>query len=429
MCSPISAQSVARYLTTMLSSADGVFYVSQDADLDADTTGHVYYARDDAGRRALGMPRIDTHVYARENGWAITALAELAAVDADGAWRARAERAAEWIDAHRRGKDGLYAHGEHDRGGPYLGDTLAMAEAFAALGMRDRAVAALHAIDARFAAAGDAAGYLTAAPSSAAVLPPSRLVDENVAIARLATRLQAADPSLAAVADRAMHLLTSPTLLDARPLSPGVLLADRERGLPVVADDAADIRAELLREAAAWNRGDLDGFLDGYEHAPTTTMIGKEPLHGFAAIAAMYHAKYGDRARMGRLTFDELDIRPLGAGFAVAIGRWALARDAAAGGPVGGWFTLTLRKSRDGWRIILDHTSWKRVLGSAAGGRSTMLLSALWSPEVAHETSAYFTRAPSAAGAFLWGVAIIAVIAFVGALISSMRVTSESPPK
>ena len=122
------------------------------------------------------------------------------------------------------------------------------------------------------------------------------------------------------------------------------------------ADDAAAIRAELDREAAAWNRGDLDGYLSGYERA-ATTMVGKELRRGWDAIAAHYRKSYGDRARMGALTFSELEIRPLGAGFALAIGHWALARAADAGGPVGGWFTLTLKKTRDGWRIVVDHTS------------------------------------------------------------------------
>ncbi|HXU69972.1 MAG TPA: DUF4440 domain-containing protein [Polyangia bacterium] len=127
---------------------------------------------------------------------------------------------------------------------------------------------------------------------------------------------------------------------------------------PARADDAADVRAEIQRQAAAWNRGDLDGYLSGYERAVTTTMIGgKAPLRGFDAIAAMYRAKYGDRARMGHLTFGDLEVRPLGAGFALAVGHWALARDASAGGPVGGWFSLTLHRTGDGWRIILDHTS------------------------------------------------------------------------
>jgi len=126
---------------------------------------------------------------------------------------------------------------------------------------------------------------------------------------------------------------------------------------PARADDAADIRAELARQTDAWNRADLDGYLAGYERAATTTMVGRTLLRGWDAIAAMYRKKYGDAARMGRLAFADLEVRPLGTGFALALGRWSLARSAAAGGPVGGWFTLTLRKSRDGWRIIVDHTS------------------------------------------------------------------------
>jgi ketosteroid isomerase-like protein len=123
------------------------------------------------------------------------------------------------------------------------------------------------------------------------------------------------------------------------------------------ADDSAAITTELQREAAAWNRGDLDGYLSGYERAPTTTMVGSKLLRGWDAIAAMYRTKYGDKAHMGTLTFSELDVRPLAADWALVVGHWALARDAAAGGPVGGWFTLTLHKGRDGWRIVVDHTS------------------------------------------------------------------------
>jgi uncharacterized protein (TIGR02246 family) len=126
------------------------------------------------------------------------------------------------------------------------------------------------------------------------------------------------------------------------------------------ADDVADvaaIRAEVQREADAWNRGDLDGYLSGYERATTTTMVGSTVVRGWDAIAARYRERYGDRARMGHLTFSELDVRLLGGGFALAIGHWALARDSAGGGPVGGWFTLTLRRTRDGWRIVVDHTS------------------------------------------------------------------------
>ncbi|HEY2743364.1 MAG TPA: hypothetical protein VGL86_02020, partial [Polyangia bacterium] len=74
-------------------------------------------------------------------------------------------------------------------------------------------------------------GFVTAAPSTTAgaLARPSRLVDENVAVARLAAELQATDASLQSIGDSAMRFLTSPTLLESRPLSPGVLVADRER--------------------------------------------------------------------------------------------------------------------------------------------------------------------------------------------------------
>lgn len=133
-----------------------------------------------------------------------------------------------------------------------------------------------------------------------------------------------------------------------------LLLVPRARA----ADETAAIRAELQREVDAWNRGDLDGYLAGYERAATTTMVGGDKLmRGWDAIAARYRERYGDKARMGRVSFSDLDVRLLGGGYALAIGRWALERDKAAGGPAGGWFTLTLRKGADRWRIVVDHTS------------------------------------------------------------------------
>jgi uncharacterized protein YyaL (SSP411 family) len=229
-----AAQAIARYVTTFLSDPDGGFYVSQDADLDANTPGRVYHALDDAGRRARGIPRVDRHLYPRETGWAIGALCALYDVTHEPALLERARRAAAWAGAHRRRDDGLYAHGEHDRSGPYLGDTLAMAEAYLALAAvdtdgaawRERALTALTAADRAFA--DDAGGYRTAPVEASAVgvfAHPVRLVDENVAMARLGVRL-----ALPGVRDRALGYLSSPTLPEARPFSPGVLLLTRELG-------------------------------------------------------------------------------------------------------------------------------------------------------------------------------------------------------
>jgi uncharacterized protein (TIGR02246 family) len=124
------------------------------------------------------------------------------------------------------------------------------------------------------------------------------------------------------------------------------------------ADEADAVRAELAREAAAWNRGDLDGYLSGYEHAATTEFVGATQIHhGWDAIAAMYRKGHPDAARMGIVKFSELEVRVLSSDYAVAIGHWSLERSKEAGGNAGGYFTLTLHKSAAGWRIMVDHTS------------------------------------------------------------------------
>ena len=231
-----AARAIGRYLSNFLTSPEGAFYTSQDADVDEKITGKIYYAQDDAGRRKLGMSRIDTHVYPRENGWVIGSFARLYAATHEADWLDRARRAAEWIDAHRLNEDGSYRHGDTDRAGPYLGDTLAMADAQLALADVDpsgpwlpRAIRSASAIEKRF---GDPAGGFRTAPVSreaeGVFTAPAKIVEENVAMARLAQRLFAAtgDVRWRALRNQAMHYLTSPTLVEVRPFSPGVLMVD-----------------------------------------------------------------------------------------------------------------------------------------------------------------------------------------------------------
>ncbi len=96
-----AARDIERYLAEFMTSPDGAFYVSQDADLNHDVDGHKYYALDDAERRKLGMPRIDKNVYARENGWAISGLSAYYNVTSDAKALEIAERAAKWVIANR----------------------------------------------------------------------------------------------------------------------------------------------------------------------------------------------------------------------------------------------------------------------------------------------------------------------------------------
>src|SRR5260370_33729906 len=95
-----AARNIERYRSDFLLAPAGAFYVSQDADLDRETDGQKFYALDNARRRKLGMPRIDSNLYARENGGAISGLVAFYDVPDDPLILAMAERA-----RHRRSPD------------------------------------------------------------------------------------------------------------------------------------------------------------------------------------------------------------------------------------------------------------------------------------------------------------------------------------
>ena len=233
-----AAQAIRGYLKSFLTSPQGAFYVSQDADLNATVTGHDYYALSGKQRRALGLPRVDKHVYARESGWAIAALCRFGEATHDASALKDAARAAHWIQLNRALPGGGYAHDAMNTGGPYLADTLAMGEAFLALyrATNDhvwlkRAGEAVVFIEKNFH---DAAGGWDTAPATTGargVLNQAvRVLDENVAVTRLASGLwrESGDDPWRASATHGISYVAHAAAAAPNAFMPGVLLASRE---------------------------------------------------------------------------------------------------------------------------------------------------------------------------------------------------------
>jgi uncharacterized protein (TIGR02246 family) len=127
---------------------------------------------------------------------------------------------------------------------------------------------------------------------------------------------------------------------------------------PLLFAQSGEVRAMMQNSQAAWNRGDLVAFASDYEDSPETTFVGKEVTRGgTAAVLARYRAHYGSREAMGTLAYSELVIRELAPGLVLATGKWELKRTAAGGGDANGRFTLVIRKTEKGWKIIHDHSS------------------------------------------------------------------------
>jgi uncharacterized protein (TIGR02246 family) len=116
-----------------------------------------------------------------------------------------------------------------------------------------------------------------------------------------------------------------------------------------------EVRAVLQAQVEAWNRGDIEGFMRGYEQSEDTVFVsGDTVTRGWQTVLDRYKKGYNSRDKMGTLEFSELEITPLGKDTAVVIGRWQLKRTNDA---PHGRFTLIFRRTRAGWRIIQDHTS------------------------------------------------------------------------
>lgn len=115
------------------------------------------------------------------------------------------------------------------------------------------------------------------------------------------------------------------------------------------------IRSILDQQTKAWNNGDLDAFMVGYLNSDSLVFIGKSgPTYGYKNTLANYKKGYPDKSHMGNLHFDIVSIKPLNANHYFVIGKWYLTRTV---GNVNGVFTLVLRKTKEGWRIISDHSS------------------------------------------------------------------------
>lgn len=122
--------------------------------------------------------------------------------------------------------------------------------------------------------------------------------------------------------------------------------------------DEADLAAcldVLEAQRQAWNAGDLPAFVDGYLDSEALVFSSGDDIRlGRADLLARYRERYPDRAAMGRLTFGDLVLVPLGRGQVLGRGTWLLAR---ADDRPWGRFALVLVRTDAGWRVRLDHTT------------------------------------------------------------------------
>lgn len=109
-------------------------------------------------------------------------------------------------------------------------------------------------------------------------------------------------------------------------------------------------------QQTAWNAGDIDAFMLGYHQQPDVVFTsGGNIRKGWEATLTAYRKRYieGD-AKMGTLSFSDLEVQPLGPGAAVVLGHWELTQTPQAGKGV---FSLVFTEVDERWAILHDHSS------------------------------------------------------------------------
>jgi len=117
------------------------------------------------------------------------------------------------------------------------------------------------------------------------------------------------------------------------------------------------LRKILDDQTAAWNRGDLTGFMQGYWHSPEVTFFsGDRIIKGWESTLQRYRDKYqGAGKELGKLSFTDENIQMLGPDAALVTARWHL--EMTDGKKLEGLTTLLCKRLPEGWRIVHDHSS------------------------------------------------------------------------
>lgn len=137
----------------------------------------------------------------------------------------------------------------------------------------------------------------------------------------------------------------------------GLLLLTTCLQAKLYAQDADEIAVRQLLDdqSKAWSKGNIDAFMQGYWQSDSLMFTGKNGVkYGYKTMLANYLKNYPDTAAMGKLHFELLQLKKISSEYYYVIGKFHLKRSI---GNLQGYFTLLLKKIKNRWLIVSDHTS------------------------------------------------------------------------
>ena len=121
------------------------------------------------------------------------------------------------------------------------------------------------------------------------------------------------------------------------------------------AADKKEIISVMMSQRDAWNKGDLEGYMEGYWESDSLKFIGKSGITtGWQKTLENYRKGYPDKAAMGKLDFSGIQVEILSPSSAFVIGKWKLTREKDT---PQGYYTLLFKKMNKKWKVVVDHSS------------------------------------------------------------------------
>jgi ketosteroid isomerase-like protein len=115
------------------------------------------------------------------------------------------------------------------------------------------------------------------------------------------------------------------------------------------------IRQLMAMQTQQWNKGNIEGFMEGYWKSDSLVFVGRTgPKYGYQTALDNYKKGYPDTVAMGKLHFDILKLQPMAPNCYFMLGKWMLKRSI---GNLEGYFTVLFRKINGQWVIVADHSS------------------------------------------------------------------------
>lgn len=121
-------------------------------------------------------------------------------------------------------------------------------------------------------------------------------------------------------------------------------------------DPEKEIYDQVIRMTDAWNRHDLDSYLDGFLQSDDVVVVVEgETIRGWDLLSKAYHGGYPDPKEMGTVTIDRIQVQMLAPdlGFVLASYTISFPKKKQFGTD-----TVIMKKVQEGWRELISNTSF-----------------------------------------------------------------------